>query len=101
MNNFLLPAMFYWIDERMNDSDEVLILVHQKNLMSRIIQKLYSIERTTTPTFLLPTIFDWINKRANGCDGVWWNLQNNEWDWWSMKASAEKYLMSQIIKKFN
>ena len=71
--------MFYEIDERMNESDEVWSLVHQKYVMSRIIQKLYSIGKTTDITLLLPMMFGWIDEMMNGSDYFWWNRQNNEW----------------------
>ena len=35
-------------------------------------------------------MFDWIDKSTNLRDDVQWNQQNNEWGWWSMKASAAK-----------
>ena len=34
----LLPIMFDWIDNAMNDSDEVWRYVHQRYVMSQIIQ---------------------------------------------------------------
>ena len=37
----LLPMMFYWIDETIHTSDELWMWVHQKSVMSWIIEKLY------------------------------------------------------------
>ena len=36
----LFPAMFNWIDEKMNFIDEIWMLVHQNYVMNLIIQKL-------------------------------------------------------------
>ena len=41
----LLWMIFNWINKKMNESDEVLILVHQKYGMSGIMQKIHSIRK--------------------------------------------------------
>ena len=66
------------------------MLVHEKYLMSQIMQKLNSIEKSSALNLLLPTMFDWFHGRMNGSDDIWLNRQNNEWEWWSMKESAAK-----------
>ena len=81
--------MFYWIDESINESDEVWRLVHQNYVMSQIKQKLHSIKKTDL-TLLFPIMYDWIDKRINGSDGFQCNQQKYEWDWFSMKVSASK-----------
>ena len=46
--------------------------------------------KTTAFNLMLPAMFDWIDERMNGSSDVWWNQRNNEWEWWSMKAIAER-----------
>ena len=57
--------------------------------MSRIIQKLHSIERKKTAlTLLLPTVLDLIIKTTNDSDEAW-------------RLLHQKYGMSRIIRKFH
>ena len=82
----LLPTIFYWINETMNEIDEVWRWMYWKYGMSPIVQKLHSVEKRTALTLLLPTMFDWINKTMNGSDEIW-------------RRVHQKYGMSWIVKK--
>ena len=58
----MLLTMFNWIIKIMNYSDEVWSWLHQKYLMSRIIQKLHAIREKPSLTFhcfVDPTEYRW------------------------------------------
>ena len=81
----LLLTMFYWINKRINESDEVWRWVNLKYGMSWIIQKLHSTKKITSLTSLLLTMFNWTGKTVNESDEVWRWLHR-------------KYGMSRIIR---
>ena len=73
----MLPTIFGWIDETMNESDEVWMLLRIKYVMSKIVKNIYSI-KTNNCSYLDFT------------DGVRLDKQKDEWYWCSMKVSASK-----------
>ena len=90
--------MFYLIDERINESDEVWSLVHLKYLMSQIINVFHSIEKQlllpccywqcsikSTKGLMVVIMYDVMDETMNGVDEVWRWVQH-------------KYVMSLIIQ---
>ena len=63
---FLLPNMFYLIDETMNVSDKVWMWVHQKYVISWIIRNLYWGGKNNC-TYLDVTNDLWFNQQKNEC----------------------------------
>ena len=66
----MLLTMFCWIDEKVNVSDELLIWVHQKYVMSQILRIFMNSEQTTALTSLLPMIFGWMDETMNVSDEI-------------------------------
>ena len=73
----LFLTMDDWIDETMNGSYEVWMWVHKKYGVSWIIQHIYLVKTNKFAYLAVPK-----NGRLD------W--RRNEWEWWSMNASASK-----------
>ena len=81
------PTIFDWINEKWNYSHAVWRQVHQKYVLSPIIQKIaLNHKHISSITLMLPTMFNLIDKTMNDSDSVWW---------WVHK----KYAMIPIIQK--
>ena len=87
----ILPMKFYWINEPMNESDELWRRVHQKYGISWIIRRLHLIKIKTALTLLLPMMFNLINKTTNESDVIWRWVHQKYMEWFkSWKTALDK-----------
>ena len=77
--------MFDGSEKTINESDKVWMWVHQKHVMSSIIQKFHSM-KTTALILLLLIMFGWIDKTMMESDELWMRVD-------------QKYEMSRIVQK--
>ena len=83
--NLLLPTMINWINETIDESDAIWSWVHWN--VKWVNSYKYWIQSNKNCYYPAVHYYTWLNQ------------QNNQWKWWSIKASASKLSNESIHAK--